>query len=167
MSDDPIDTSSERLRVDDREQAYQTALALIKQARKDICFFGANLDPVLFDQPEMIDLLSHFARRHPQTQLRFVVHSTSRNIADSHRLINLAQRLGSSVHIHISSEQDQTLQQMFLLTDSNGYLYCHNNQSYHGHAGFAAAAKVKKLRHEFDQLWAASHPDSHTRRLYL
>ena len=167
MTDDPIASTKERLRFDDRDHAYQTALALIKQATRQICFFGASLDPILFDQAEMIALLSRFARRHPQTQIRFVVHSTAKNVADSHRLITLAQRLSSSVHIHISNEQDQTLQHMFLLTDNNGYLYCHNNQSYHGHASFNAPAEVKNLQREFDQLWTGSHPDIHTRRLHL
>ena len=163
----PIADTNERISFDSRERAHELALALVKQAKKEICFFGASIDPVLFDSVEMVDVLSEFARRHQQTRIRFVVHSTLKNIADSHRLIQLAQRLSSSFYIRISSDQDKNRQQMFLLSDMNGYLYCNHSDSYNGHASLNAPAEVKSLQRNFDSYWAGSLPDVHTRRLHL
>lgn len=152
---------------DSRDHAAQVALELIKHARQEICFFGPLIDPVLFDNELVIEQLSEFARRSPRSKIRFVVADTRKNIAQSHRFIPLAQRLTSKIDIHIASKKHQKLRSMFMLVDSNAYLYCPNAERYHGRAELAALAEVRDRQQNFDEIWSHSKQDINTRRLNI
>jgi len=152
---------------DSRDHAAQLALELIKHAHQEICFFGPLIDPVLFDNELVIAQLSKFCRRSPRSKVRFVVCDTHKNVTQSHRLILLAQRLTSKIDIHIASKKHQTLRSMFMLVDSNAYLYCPNAERYHGRAELAAPAEVRDRQQLFDEIWSHSKQDINTRRLNI
>lgn len=161
------DNSNQLIRFDSREHVRALALELAQQARREICFFGNAIDPVLFDDASFIDCLSEFARRNDKTSVKFLVHSANANIQNGHRVIPLAQRLTSSIHIRTTAKQHQQLTQMFMLIDNNGYLYCQNYQHYQGRACFNDPAQVRNLKHTFDDMWNHSSTDSSIRRLQL
>lgn len=166
---DKLTTSDDTqvIHFDSREQATDLALQLVQQARREICFFGADLDAVLFDHDDTIDCLSEFARRSERTSIKFVVHSSKKNLQDSHGLIPLAQRLSSSIHIHTTDQQHHDLNQMFLIIDDEGYLFCHNNEIYSGRASFNHRQEVRTLKQIFTEIWNHSVNDINTRRLHI
>lgn len=164
---DSTDNSQQLVGFDSREQAAELCLQLIEQARREICFFGPSLDPVLFDNNAVVKSISEFARRSQRSTARFVVHSTLRNVSNHHRLLPLAERLSSHLHIHTASEQDKTLLPMFLLVDSSGYLYCHNSERYQGNVSFADPARVRELKQQFEEIWTHSVVDINSRRLHI
>ena len=161
------DNSNQLIHFDSREHVRALALELAQQARREICFFGNTIDPVLFDDVSFIDCLSEFSRRHQKTSVKFLVHSSQTNIQNGHRVIPLAQRLTSSIHIRTTAKQHQDLVQMFMLVDTNGYLYCQNYQRYQGRVCFYDPAQVRSLKHTFDDMWNHSSVDSSMRRLHL
>jgi len=152
---------------DGREQATALALQLIQQARREICFFGANIDAVLFDHIETLDCMSEFARRSDRTSIKLVVHSTQKNIQNSHGIIPLVQRLTSSIHIHTTDRQHHDLNQMFLLIDDDAYLYCQHNDAYEGRASLDDRQEVRSLKQTFASIWDHSVNDVNTRRLNI
>ncbi len=153
------------IQFDSRDEARTLALALCQQATREICFFGKNIDPVLFDHPQFVEALSTFARRSKHTQVKFVVHDTRQNTADGHRLISLAQKLTRHIHIRNTPEKHQNLIQMFMLVDQNAYLYCPNTVRHQGRVSFDAPLDVRNFRKTFDDLWEHSTVDSNIRRL--
>ena len=161
------DNSNQLIRIDNREQVRTLALELAQQARREICFFGNTIDPVLFDDDSFIDCLSEFARRNDKTMVKFLVHSTRTNIQNGHRVIPLAQRLTSSITIRTTAKQHHDLVQMFMLVDTNSYLYCQNYQRYQGRACFYDPAQVRSLKHTFDDMWNHGSVDGSMRRLHL
>lgn len=162
-----LPTDDNLVAFDSREQAASLALELINSAGREICFFGPQLDPVLFDHDSVIEALSQFARRSDRTQIRFVVFDTRNNIAQSHRLLPLAQRLTSKIKIHIASRKHQSLRQMFMLIDTNAYLYCPNSDRYQGRVATDAAASVRELQQDFNDFWNHSTADINSRRLHI
>lgn len=162
-----IPTNDNTVAFDSRDQAAQLALDLIKQAKHEICFFGPLIDPVLLDNDEVIAELSEFARRSARTKVRLVVFDTRKNIAQSHRLIPLAQKLTSKIEIHIASRKHQELRNMFMLIDTNAYLYCPNSERYVGRASSHAPADVHDMQQSFDEIWNHSKQDINTRRLHI
>ncbi|OUR63875.1 hypothetical protein A9Q79_08975 [Methylophaga sp. 42_25_T18] len=164
---DSLSTSDDNqtIHFDGREQTTNLALQLVQQARREICFFGSNLDAVLFDHSDIVDCISEFARRSDRTEVRFVVHSTLKNLQNSHVLLPLAQRLSSSIHIHTTDRQHHDLSQMFLLIDDNAYLYCKNNEVYAGRASLNDRQEVHSLKQTFSEIWNHSISDINTRRL--
>lgn len=159
--------TNDTIQFSSREQAATLALQLVKLARREICFFGNNIDAVLFDNQAIIDCLSEFARRNHRTSIKFAIHSSTANIQNSHSIIPLAQRLTSSIHIHTSSEQHQDLNQMFLLIDDVAYLHCQLSDSYKGRANLDDRYEVRSLKQTFNEIWNHSVIDSNTRQLNL
>lgn len=168
MTDSLSASDSEKtIHFDGREQATDLALQLVQQARREICFFGDNIDAVLFDHTDIINALSEFARRSDRTSIKFVIHSSKKNIQNSHAILPLAQRLSSSIFIHTSDPQHHDLNQMFLVIDDNAYLYCQNNEIYTGRASLNDRQEVHELKQTFSKLWDHSVNDSNTRRLHI
>jgi hypothetical protein len=155
------------IHFDSREQASLLALELVQQAKREIAYFGPNIDAVLFDHPDTIDCISAFARSSDKSQLRFLVHSTRENVAKGHRLIPLAQRLSSKFSIHNTAKQHQDLIQQFLLIDDQCYLYCQNSLYHSGRGSLQDPLEVMLLRQQFEEMWKLSTADSNTRRLQI
>jgi hypothetical protein len=163
----PTDDTDNLVTFDSREQAGQLALALIEQARQEICFFGPIIDPVLLGSDTAVAKLSEFVRRSSRTFLRIVVHDTRKNVIDSHRLLPLAQKLTSSIKIQIAGRKHQDLRQQFMLIDGKAYLYCPVADYYQGRVERYAPAKVKVMQQDFEDIWNHSKPDINVRWLNL
>ena len=167
MTDSLSTDPNQVIHFDGREQATDLALQLVQQARREICFFGANIDAVLFDNADILDYLSEFSRRSDRTSIKFVVHSTQKNIQNSHGILPLAQRLTSSIHIHTTGRQHHDLNQMFLLIDDDAYLYCQHNDVYTGRACLNDRQEVHALKQSFSGIWDHSSNDINTRCLNI
>ncbi|NQZ54071.1 MAG: hypothetical protein HRT93_07445 [Piscirickettsiaceae bacterium] len=168
MNDDhSTEQSNQLIQFDGREQAKSLALQLTQQAQREICFFGNNLDPILFDNIEFVDCISEFARRSDKTTVKFLVHSTQANIQNGHRLLPLIQRLTSSINLHITAKQHQGLTQMFMLVDNIAYFYYPNSLRYQGRACFYDPSDVRDLKKTFSSMWDQSSRDIMTRRLNI
>ena len=157
--------TNERVLFDGREQATQLVLLLAQQAHRQICILGTNIDHALFDQQEFIDCVSELARRSPRTEIRIIVHDTLFNVQHGHRLIDLAQRLTSSIHIKNTARQHHDLQQTLLLIDDSGYLICPRSTRYEGRCHFDDRLETRNLQALFDDIWQSGSPDSALRRL--
>lgn len=158
-------TDDNLIRFDSREQAARLALELIQNARREICFFGPHIDPVLLDNSEVIEALSAFSRHSRRTQVRIAVIDTQKNVVNSHQLLPLAQRLTSSIRIHLADRKHHDLRHQFILVDGRSYLFCPNAERYRGRVEKAAPAVVKEMQQEFEEIWNLSKPDRNTRRL--
>jgi hypothetical protein len=154
-------------KFDSREQSKSVISELIKHARRDISFFGNNIDHTLFDNTEVIEQLSEFARRNQRTVIRFLVNSTAENSRKGHQLISLSQRLTSSILIHTTDTNQHTDKDMFLLVDDSAYAYFKSHRLYQGEADINNPLQVKKLRQRFDTMWNKSTVDTTVRRLSL
>jgi hypothetical protein len=161
------ETLNEEIYFDSREQARDIALNLVQQAKREIYFFGADLDAPLFDHVDMLTALSEFARRSERTSVKFLIHSSKNNIQQNHQLIALAERLPSSIEIRITATQHQQLPQSFLITDDTGYLFRKTHAHYSGLANFNNRHEVRALKQTFSDVWNHSISDVNIRRLHL
>lgn len=167
METSPTDDTGTLVTFDSREYAAELAVELIEQARQEICFFGPVIDPVLLGSEKAVTGLSDFVRRSSRTFLRIVVLDTRKNIVDSHRLLPLAQKLTSSIKIHIAGKKHQSLRQQFMLVDGKAYLYCPVADYYQGRMEKHAPAQVRTMQQEFEDMWNDSRPDINVRWLNL
>jgi len=158
-------STDKRLLFDGREQAAQLVLSLAQKAHRQICILGSNIDHALFDQQEFVTCVSDLARRSPKTEIKIIVHDTSLNMQHDHRLIELSQRLTSSIHIRNTARQHRDLQQTLLLVDDFGYLLCPRSTRYEGRCHFNDRLETRNLQALFDDVWQSGSPDSSLRRL--
>lgn len=155
------------IQFDGRQQVQELALSLVQQARRRVCFFGAQLDPVLFDNTDLIDSLTEFSLRTPRARAQFIVHDSRAATSQGHRLVPLLQKLTSQLQLKVTCQQHQTVAGYFMLVDNQGYLYGPQAAQYHGRACFDDMAETKRLGQLFDTLWEQGEVDTMTRRLYL
>ncbi len=167
MTSDKANHAPTVTHFDSRDQARELALSLVQHATRQVCFFGANLDPILFDNNAFVTSLSEFIRRSDRTMAKFVVHDTQQNTAHGHRLLPLAQQLTSSIFIRTSSPEHHELKQYFMLVDDKAYLYGQYSTRYQGRVHFDDMAETRQLQRLFDTIWEHGHPDVHSRRLHL
>lgn len=167
MTDNPSSPSNAEKRIlfDGREQAKKLVLSLAQQARRQICIFGKNIDQALYDNQDFLDCVSKLARRSARTEIRIIVHETVTNVQSDHRLIPLAQRLTSSIHIRTTARQHRNLQQTLLIVDDNGYLICPKATRYQGRCSFDDQLETRNLQALFDTIWHSGTADSTLRRL--
>jgi hypothetical protein len=161
------DKQTDSIEFTSREEALDVLVQLIKTARREIVFYGATLDPKLFDSIELIELLSEFCRRNHHTKVSFLVDSTQRENASANRLIQLAQRLTSSMEIRVLLPREQETAFQFLLVDEKAYCYFNNKFRYVGHASLTNSRRARELKQLFTELSKKSVIDPNTRRMHL
>lgn len=167
MSDFTEPAGPNRQIIDGRQQAVAAGNALLKNAKREICFFAPSLDKHLLDNDDALATISAFARDSRFSKVRLLVHSSRDAVSQSHRLLPLAQRLSSHINIHECAREDQDQLYLCLLVDDNATLYCSDPLRYQGYLAEADRAQNLQLRQQFDALWARSHPDPQSRRLHI
>jgi hypothetical protein len=155
------------IKFDSRVDAQQITSDLLTQAQREICFFGNDIDLVLFANNIAVEQISELARKNSRTRIRFLVHSTQKAMTKGHPLLVLARRLTSTISIHTTSQQHKTINEQFLLVDNVAYLYMKNSLSYEGQVCFNAPLRPRTLKQDFDERWLTSQPDINVREMRL
>lgn len=160
-------SKSDAIRFEGRVEAKALVLQIAQQAKKQICIFGKDIDTVLFNQAELIHIISDLARQGHNTKIKILVHDTATNVQFDHRLIPLAQHLTSSIFIHNTAKQHRQAQNTQILVDDFAYLNCPHTTVYSGYACLYDRLELRKLQKIFNEQWEQSSPDINIRRLNL
>jgi hypothetical protein len=154
--------------VESRDQAQSGALQLIAAARREICIYSRDLDPVLYDTEAGLEALKQFAISGRGGSVRILVQEPRQPASRGHRLIALAQRL-SSVFSFRTPVQDDDLQypSAFLLNDVRGYYFRVLGSRYEGEIVNYAPGRHAQLQEYFNQVWERSEPSEEMRQLAI
>lgn len=155
--------------IDTAEENKNAAISLVRQARYSIDIFTQDMDAEIYDNSEFEDSIFKLAKRHPNTKIRILAHSTTNSVQNGHCLIRLAQRLTSSVFIHNPSREFKDEKSAFLVADKKGILYRTNasNRNYEASTNFMSPQRAGELSDFFNEAWDHSTPDIQTRRIYM
>ena len=75
------------------------AVELCQGAARNICILSPGLDHAAFDNSGLADAVSTLARRGSQSQVRILISDSRSLVGRGHRLLQLARRLPSIVHL--------------------------------------------------------------------
>lgn len=159
--------SEDEIELHSAEEIREVALALARQATREIYIATHDLDAQLFSTETFIDALSAFARSHRMAQVHVLVWNSNHAVKNGHRLIPLAQRLTSSVRVHNPSTEFADVIEAFMVVDGIGYFRRPLADRYDGIASFKAPLIARDLRKQFLQMWERSTPDPQLRRLRI
>jgi len=149
------------------EENHQVALELVRQAKREVYIASYDLDAPVFSQEDFIDALSAFVRSHRNAQAQILLQKPDRVVKHGHRLIPLAHRLSSSIHIHRPGPEHRNYLETFLVVDGIGYFKRQLSDRYEGVASFKAPIAARDLRDLFLTMWERSAPESQVRRLQI
>jgi hypothetical protein len=143
------------------------AVSLCQSASRYICILSPQLDSAAFDNNELADALSALARRSRQTQIRILISDSRALVGRGHKLLQLARRLPSTVHIRKLAEHPDWNNETVVIRDRDGVLYKPGGSDHE--AFYEPNSRASTLQHLelFDELWRFSVEDDELRSLHI
>lgn len=149
------------------DQAQAHALALLQQARASLSLYSPDLEAWLYSHSSVQEACTQFLLASPKNRLRILVRDVGKPVRQGHRLLNLAQRITSNLHIRRINPDYPSDESAYLLADDRGLLLREAPEQYAGYALYNDPGRVRQRQAQFDQAWDMSLPDPDLRNFLL
>jgi len=143
------------------------AVALCDDALRHLCILSPQLDHAAFDNSPLVEAITALARRSRQAQIRILVSDVRAMVTRGHRLLQLARRLPSTVHIRKLAEHPDWKQETIVIKDRDGVLYKPGGSDHNAFYEPDSRASTQRHLDMFDGLWRFSAEDAELRSLHL
>lgn len=143
------------------------AIALAKSATRYVDILSPQLDQAAFGNEALSSSLSALARSSRQTRVRILLQDPRPIVARGHRLLQLARRLPSTVHIQVLQEHPLWTGQTIVIRDRDGVLYRPADGDNTGFYEPDSRASTQRHLELFEELWRYSVQDSQLRTLHI
>jgi hypothetical protein len=149
-----ISPTDENLIQLEGEEAYlKHSKRIVAESSREIYILSDELDRSIFNDSELIDLLSSFVRLERRCTIKILVKDIRPMIDRGHALLSLSRRLSSRVIIKklLLKPKDNAIG--YMISDKRALLYKHSDNEYVGFVNYKAGPESKKLLEEFVYLW--------------
>jgi predicted GNAT family N-acyltransferase len=163
----PAASATGTLRIQDEATMRQQVLAVTRLARRQLRIYSQQLDPLVFDTPDMEQALSDLARRHASTRARILIHDSARMVQVGHRLMKLGRRLSSSIQFKRVVGEQRLAEYTYVLADEQAIVLQPKFSEYRGFAQASDAVLVRQKVLEFDANWYRGVEDPDLRQFRL
>ncbi|WP_062065556.1 DUF7931 domain-containing protein [Cellvibrio sp. OA-2007] len=140
---------------------------LIAQSHRSIAVLTQDLDTLVYATPEIVQVVSTFARSSRNAQVQILIKNTKPAIESGHPLTRLAQRLSSKILVRKMTIEPNNKEMGFVLGDANNLVYKNDDSLHRGFFNCAAAGEIKSLREEFNYLWQYGEPEPEFNLLHI
>lgn len=140
---------------------------MLQQATRALCIYSTDLEPWLYHHSSIQQACTRLLLAHPRNQLRILVADPTRAVKEGHRLLQLARRLTSNVHIRKLHPDYPEPNGTYLLADDCGLLERPKADQYAGYALYRDPARVRIRQAEFDKAWDHGQSDANLRSFLL
>ncbi len=162
-----LDESNEEVEFSSAEENRKLALALAQQARHEIVIASYDFDTRIYSNQPFVDTLTSFVRGHRHAHVNILVWQTSPAVKQGHRLIELAQRLSSSIKIHEPDKIHAEFIESYMVVDGTAYFRRPLADRSDGIGSLHAPLISRDLKEQFLTMWERSAPSSEFRRLRI
>ena len=153
--------------LDSVEPTRELTLRMVGQASRSLDLFTFDLEPALYDQPAFLEAFKRLARMRKVARIRILLQDHHLVRHRGHRLIELVQRLPSTVELRKPDAAFRAFRENFLLVDDCGYLHRRMAGRYQVNACCNDRLQVARLADLFTEAWEAGEPDRELARLHL
>lgn len=158
---------TELQRFSEPNEVRQHALAMLQQATRSLCIYSTDLEPWLYHHSSVQQACTRLLLAHPRNRLRILIGDPTRAIKEGHRLLQLARRLTSNVHIRKLNPDYPEQSGAYLIADDCGLLQRPKADQYAGYALYHDLARVRIRQAEFDRAWEHGLADANLRSFLL
>ncbi len=152
--------------IEDRETAIAVTAALVQASRRRLWIYSRDLDPGLFDAPEVLQAMRRLGTARRQAEVRILLQAATAPQHAQAPLLALAQRLPSVFAFReVSDPVDITYPSAFVANDAGGYYFRTLGHRFDGEADLHAPGRARQLRDEFERIWERSRPVTEYRAL--
>jgi hypothetical protein len=140
---------------------------LTQSASRYIYILSPDLDHAAFDSDALNDALSKLARDSRQTQVRILIRDSRKIVAQGHRLLQLARRIPSTVHLQKLAEHPDWNDETIVIRDRDGVLYKPGGSDHDAFYEPDSRASTQRHLELFEELWRYSTKDPELRSLSI
>ncbi len=151
-------SSAQRRRLATHGELGEAVITLLEQAQRNIMIFGPSLDGNYFNTTRAADALGQFISRHAENRVRILVENEQQVLRDNTRLVAMARRFGDSIHIRHVGEDHVGLRELFVISDSRGFLYQENVDRLESIVDYQGPGDATLLARRFYGMWDMSEP---------
>lgn len=152
--------------IEQRDDAVAVAIAIVLAARRALCVYSRELDPGLFDAPEVLEALRRFGTAGRDNEARFLLQDAASPQRGHAPLIALAQRLPSVFQFReVVDPVDRAYPSAFIANDAGGFYFRGLGHRFDGEADLNAPGRARQLCSSFDGIWERSRPVTEYRSL--
>ncbi len=152
--------------IEHRDAAMAIVTAIVTQARRGLCIYSRELDPGLFDAPDIVDALRRFGTDGRGNEVRIVLQDAAVPQRALAPLIAIAQRLPSVFAFReVIDPVDRAYASAFVVNDDGGYYFRTLGHRFDGESALDAPGRARQLREGFDRVWERSRPVTEYRAL--
>jgi predicted GNAT family N-acyltransferase len=145
----------------------QLVVELCNTAARTLCILSPSLDHAVFDNPDLARALSALARQSRQTEVKILIRDSRALVARGHRVLALARRIPSSLHIQILAEHPAWNDETIIIRDRDGVLYKPGESDHEGFFEPNSRASTQRHLELFQDLWRYSVQDVDLRSLSI
>jgi len=143
----------------DTAAGFQGAIErLLAQPGRELRVFDPDGASLRLNDPARIAQLEQFLAASRTRRIYLVVHDTDHITRHCPRLLALLARYSHMMQIHRTHEHIRSLQDAFLVLDSQHYVRRSVAAFYRGAAGFGDEVEALAMRQRFMEIWEASFP---------
>jgi predicted GNAT family N-acyltransferase len=158
----------QHFQVESLEQARIAVAALMQHARHKLWIYTRDLDPLLFDQESFVAEVKRVALSGRTAEVRILVQDPGEVVRSGHRLLHLAERVPSTLHLRVPViDEDRQYASAYLLTDAGGFYFRAVGSRYDGEAATRAVGRHGALLAHFEPAWERAEPSVELRRLSI
>jgi predicted GNAT family N-acyltransferase len=150
---------------DDLASCRNWYLERAREARHRLWIYTRDLDPALLDRADIAGVIRRIALSGRGAEIQILVHDTRLALQEGHRLIELLQRVSSTVQARRPSEDDLGYAPAFLLNDRGGFVFRPLGSRYEGFTDRHDRPRHRELLNVFERAWGRAEPVTDFRQL--
>ncbi len=152
--------------VEDRDAAIAATVAIALRARRNLYVYSRELDPGLFDAPEVLDAMRRYGTAGHGGEARILLQDADAVQRAHAPLLGLAQRLPSVFFFReVDDPADRAYPSAFIANDAGGYYFRGLGHRFDGETDLDGGARARQLAESFKPIWERSRPCTEFRTL--
>lgn len=152
--------------VEDLDGAIDVTVTLIHTARRALWLRSRDLDPGLYDHPDVLQAVRRFATAGRGGRVQVLLQDAAQTRREHPPLLALAQRLPSVFAFREADDPvDRAFAGAFLVSDAGGFLARPLGHRFDGDAATALPGRARQLERQFAPVWERSRTCSEFRAL--
>jgi hypothetical protein len=141
-----------------------TTAAAIASGQRLVSIFTPDLEPPIYDHPQVIEVIKRFVLSHSFAKVRVLLRAHTRHTGSGSRFMSMARRLSSYLELRILLPQFHHLTASYCIADDRAIVYRMRADQWDGIAAVNSPPVARQYLQEFDLAWQACN-DLHHRRV--
>jgi hypothetical protein len=138
------------------EQVRESTAIVAATGQRLISMFTPDLEPLLYDDPKVIEVFKRFVLSRSYAKVRVLVRDHTSNSGTGHRFMSMAKRLTSYLEVRILLPEHYHYTCSYCIADDRGIVYRMRSDRWEGIALVNNPPVARQYLAEFDVAWHAS-----------